>query len=218
MRLGISFPDMLILSLMVLKFRKLTIINYLCDHNLIPVKRTTAYKIESYVSLGVIPQDTTWTEMSKHGRKALLTPTEMMYLIVPMSIPDTTLNGFVNRIKAQCVFNLFDNVANKTESRAIAEWSIRSTLAFTAVVAANHFIPLKEPSLYHPKKKDLNKNALLLWNLVEYSYNKMLGHSVVVQKMYPVLPNLLTTTDEVTIFATAGDIYKKRQFLFSNKT
>ena len=165
MRLGISFPDMLILSLMVLKFRKLTIINYLCDHNLIPVKRTTAYKIESYVSLGVIPQDTTWTEMSKHGRKALLTPTEMMYLIaeirnegkggeavssssikeklrrhiftvwarkgklqlLPMSIPDTTLNGFVNRIKAQCVFNLFDNVANKTESCAVAEWSIRST-------------------------------------------------------------------------------------------
>ena len=47
--------------------------------------------------------------------------------LLPMSIPDNTLNAFVNRIKAQCVFNLFDNVAAKTESRAVAEWSIRST-------------------------------------------------------------------------------------------
>ena len=45
----------------------------------------------------------------------------------------------------------------------------------------------------------------------------MLGHSVVVQKMYPVLPNLLTTTDEVTIFATAGDIYKKDSFYLVTK-
>ena len=66
---------------------------------------------------------------------------------------------------------------NKTESRAIAEWSLCSTLAYTMIVACNDFIPDISPLYFHPKKKDLNKDALKLWDIVELSYNKMVGNA-----------------------------------------
>ena len=64
-------------------------------------------------------------------------------------------------------------MANKTESRSVAEWSLRSTLAYAAVVACNHFIPLTQLTPFHPRKKDINKEEVLLWNLVEWYYNNM---------------------------------------------
>ena len=82
--------------------------------------------------------------------------------------------ALVNKVKSQCVFNLYNNVNNKSESRITAEWSIRSTLAYTLIVAVNHFIPLSQPSIYNPKKSDLNDEALELWNLCEKSYNHIL--------------------------------------------
>ena len=79
-------------------------------------------------------------------------------------------------VKAQSIFNIRSNVINKTESWSVAEWSVRSTLAYTAVVASNHFIPGIARTIYHPKRKDLNKEALVLWELAERSYSKMLGN------------------------------------------
>ena len=60
--------------------------------------------------------------------------------LLPAHISPMTINSFISMIKSQCVFNLYDTISNKTESRAIAEWSIRSTLAFTTVVACTHFL------------------------------------------------------------------------------
>ena len=57
------------------------IINYLTAAKLIPVSQTTAYKVDHLCSLGCIPENASWTDLSKHGRKALLTPQETMWLI-----------------------------------------------------------------------------------------------------------------------------------------
>ena len=226
------------------------IINFLTSEKLIPVGQSTAYKIESLVSQGCIPVNSSWTDLSKHGRKALLTSQELMWLVrefrndsrggkgiganeikerltkhifdiwtrkgklhlIPNIIPQQTLNAFVNKVKSQCDFSTHDNLANKSESRATVEWSMRSALAYSSIVAVNHFIPNVLPTIYHPRKSDLCHDALELWNLSEMCYNKMLGYNTVIEKSHPVLPNLLTTSNEVTTFATTGTINDKQSF------
>ena len=233
------------------------IMKYVMTKRLVPVKKTSLYKLLALVTLGLIPTDATWTELSFYGRKSLLTPRQLMWLIeeikleargggamsseeikakleqhifkistmtgkihsLPTKIPDYTLNSFVSAIKAQCIFNIYDTVGNKTESRAIAEWSLRSTLSYAMIVTANHFIPNISQNYFHPKKKDLSKEALELWNIAEDSYNKMIGHTDAASKvkLYPVLPNLVTSTDEVTIFATCGIVNNKETFFIATK-
>ena len=238
-----------------MRISKFKLINHLIVHKLIPVEKTTAYKVQAYVSLGLIPIDCSWTDLSKHGRKALLTSHELMWLVreiknesqggaaissghikdklknyiltvwarkgklhmVPLQIPEKTLNSFVAIIKAQCIFNLYDNVSNKTESRAVAEWSLRSTLAYATVVTCTHFLSNATSTYYHAKKKDLNPDAVELWNLAELCFNKMVGNTNKHETLLPVLPNLVTTTDEVTIFATDGKIHSKESFFLAAK-
>ena len=49
-----------------------------------------------------------------------------------------------------------------------------------------------------------------MWEAVEASYNKMLGYNDNNKvEMIPVLPNLVTTIDEVTIFATSTLVNQK---------
>ena len=128
--------------------------------------------------------------------------------LLPIDIPEHTLNVYVSIIKSQSIFNLYKSVGNKTESRHVAEWSIRSTIAYTMVVAVNHFIPGIVATKYHPKKRDLSPKSLLMWSKVEKAYNKMIGSKENIE-LHPVLPNLVTSTDEMTIFATSSKINSK---------
>ena len=64
-----------------IKISKLKLIAHLISKKLIPIQKTTAYNLESYVSLGVLPITANWTDLSKHGRKALLSPSELMHLV-----------------------------------------------------------------------------------------------------------------------------------------
>lgn len=124
--------------------------------------------------------------------------------LLPSSIPQHTLNVYVSIIQSQSIFNIYSSMSNKTESRSVAEWSIRSTIAYTMIVATNHFIPGIARTPFHPKKKDLSSRSVEMWDTVEEAYNKMLGNERNKIEMMPVLPNLVTTTDEVTIFATSS--------------
>ena len=84
-------------------------------------------------------------------------------------------------------------------------------------VGCVHFVPSIEPTIYHPKKKELSKEALELWNTVEKSYNNMIGTSDSPVTMQPVLPNLVTSTDECTVFATASIINGKETLYIVSK-
>ena len=122
-------------------------------------------------------------------------------------IPEATLNSYASIIKSQNIFTIYSSVSNKTESRSTAEWSIRSTISYALAVACAHFIPDIEPTTFHPKKSDLSEEAVELWNLCEYAYNKMIGNNGTSKiNLYPVLPNLITSSDEVTVFATSSII------------
>ena len=128
------------------------------------------------------------------------------------SISENTINIYVSMIKAQDVFNIHGSIGNKTKSRAVAEWSIRSTISFLMTVGVSHFLPDINPTVYHPKKKNLSEESALLWNLVESYYNKMIGDESNSTKLLPVLPNLVTSTDKITIFATSSIVNGKESF------
>ena len=81
-------------------------------------------------------------------------------------VPDWTLNAYANVVKSQGIFSLYSSVSNKSESCAVAEWSLCSTISYLMAVRCVHFIPAIEQIMYHPKKKKLSKDKLELWNIV----------------------------------------------------
>ena len=227
---------------------KSKVINHLVKYRMVPIKKTSLYRLSEKSKFGFIHQAATWTEVTGDGRKGYLSNRELNDLIIeirdmtsggmalstsevrkvvrnriiclfqkrrkaqllPATIPEHTLNVYVSIIKAQNVFNIYGNVSNKTESRSVAEWSVRSTIAYTMVVAVNHFLPGVPKTRFHPKKRELSVRSLKLWEIVENAYNKMLGTSGKDKiEMQPVLPNLVTTTDEVTLFATSATVNSK---------
>lgn len=81
----------------------------------------------------------------------------------------------------------------------------------------NHFIPNAKKTVYHPKKRDLSKALLMLWEMAERAYNKMIVNPSKKEVLTPILSNLVTTTDEVTIFASSTTINKKDHFYLEAK-
>ena len=117
-----------------------------------------------------------------------------------------TLNIYASKIFSQDIFNIETSLKHKTESRAAAEWSIRSAIAYTMAVSVTHFIISTQQTPFHPKKKEVSQEALQLWNLAETYYSKMTESENNKVDLLPVLPNLITSTDEVTISATTSKI------------
>ena len=68
-------------------------------------------------------------------------------------IKTETLNCCVSVIKSQSVFNVHNNVLNKTQPRAISDWSFCSTVTYCIVILCSHYLPDVDPNPYHPKKK-----------------------------------------------------------------
>ena len=62
--------------------------------------------------------------------------------------------------------------------------------------------------LFIAVKKDLCDNSRELWDLVENEYSKMYKKCV---SIIPVLPNLITSTDETTLFVTSGVINEQEK-------
>ena len=58
----------------------------------------------------------------------------------------------------------------------------------------------------------MSKESLETLELVEDQYRKMIGTNDKNLSLTPVLPNLITSTDEVTIFATSSQIHNMDSF------
>ena len=225
------------------------VIRFLISNKHVPFGQSTIYKLRERMNLNMIESSSTWTELSKKGKKRLLSDRGFNNLIhfiknktsggkamslseindevkqriykewrkrrfnvdLP-SISPTTLNSYASMIKAQNTFNVYSTINNKTEARTVAEWSIRFTIAYLCVIATTHFVPNISPCRYHPKQKDLSTESVELWSHVERCYNNMTGNDSAISKLYPILPNLITSTDETTIFATSSIINNKESF------
>ena len=129
-------------------------------------------------------------------------------------IPDTTMNKYVKNIMSIYDFNVQEKVSNKTESRSTAEFSVRSTIAYMMVVLTTHFTnaPL---SKFHSRLKDLSNNPL--YALMKDLNKKMLGSELSddeLRQLIYVLPNLITSTDECSLFITNQTICNKVSWCF----
>ena len=119
-------------------------------------------------------------------------------------VPTSTMNRYVHKIMCHPSFNIQTAVSNKTESRSSAEWSVRSTVSYLMVVLATHFVRA-EPSPFHPKQNSLDPIVAAVWKIVEEENMKSLSvHTInkCLEKLIPVLPHLVTSTDETTLFIT----------------
>ena len=126
-------------------------------------------------------------------------------------IPTTTMSRYIHRIMSHPSFNIQTTVSNKTESRSSAEWSIRSTISYLVVVLATHFV-YAEPSQFHPKLNSIDSSIAEVWKMVKLENNKVLsieGITNIVETLIPVLPHLVTSTDETTVFITSKMINNK---------
>ena len=124
------------------------------------------------------------------------------------TVPRTTMRRYMHQIMSDPAFNIQKAVTNKTESRSSAEWSIRSTVSYMCVVLATHFIRAK-PSPFHPTMKSLDPEVAKVWELIQELNNEVLDINTInnhVEKIIPVLPHLLTSTDETTTFITSQQI------------
>ena len=132
-------------------------------------------------------------------------------------VPETTLRRYVNEVITEIDFNIFGSVSNKTESRSVAEFSIRSTISFLLVLLTSHFIRAV-PTKFHKPKKEMEKNET--WQLVHKLNSKILGVTdslSVLDQFIHVLPHLITSTDECSLFITTQIINNKLAWYFSTR-
>jgi len=128
-------------------------------------------------------------------------------------ISQKSLNRFAKWLRSSPNMNVFANANSKTETRGTAEWSIRSTIAFVMAVASSHFISEEHRSEYHPDIStcdydDLPAGAKAMKDLVE----EMRGERVI-----PILPKLVTSTDATSIYCTPETLNKPEDWFITNK-
>ena len=136
-------------------------------------------------------------------------------------IPEATMRKYINKVQSIPEFNVMENVSNKTESRAAAEFSIRSTICYLLVVLCTHFVRAK-PTKYHCQQKDLMSNPV--YCLVRKLNSETIGindeldvDNEIVEEFIPVLPRLVTSTDECTIFVSNKTINDKDNWYITSR-
>jgi hypothetical protein len=130
-------------------------------------------------------------------------------------IPYSTLRRYVDMVVGVPEFNMMKKVSNKTESRHSAEWSVRSTISYLMVVLCTHYINA-EPTKYHKPFSELMKDPT--YKLIYELNREVLGIDEFTESSYHLthaLPDLVTTTDEVTLFVSSEVIEGKDSFHFS---
>ena len=126
------------------------------------------------------------------------------------ALSKNTLHRVANKVRANDKFSIFKNVANKNETRYAAENSERSTIAYAMAVAASHFFKAPFKKEYHTPYEAMTEGSKQMFNLVKSQYKSD-------ESLVHVLPQLVTTTDELTVFATVGKINAKEDYYISIK-
>lgn len=114
--------------------------------------------------------------------------------------------------------NIQFRVSNKTESRLAAEFSTRSTISFLVAVLSSHFIRAT-PSKGH-KKTVLELRQYPVYNIVEKVNNEVLGileGDKDILPLLPILDQLSTSTDEITVFMSDKIIHTKDNWYISKR-
>ena len=110
---------------------------------------------------------------------------------------------YYNMIACDEKLGVSSNPTKKTIARAQAEKSLRSTMSFILTVALTSFIVGKAPKNHPALKRTGTEGSQVLRDLVSSCY----GNNAV----YPILPSLLTSTDDTTLFVHKHKKDKERK-------
>ena len=130
-------------------------------------------------------------------------------------ISPQTVTRYAKNMMAIRDLNNFEYVSNKTSSRAVSEMSVRSTIAYLLVVATTHFVNAP-PSKHHTAHKHITKHPLYM--LLNKLNKEVLGSKYTdeeIESLTYILPNLITSTDECSLFITNKIINSKIKWYFS---
>ena len=72
-------------------------------------------------------------------------------------VPETTMCHNINDVFSKFDFNMLNTVSNKSQSRVVADHSVRSTVSYILAVLTTHYIHAV-PTEFHLLKKELDKD------------------------------------------------------------
>ena len=112
--------------------------------------------------------------------------------IAPTTIRNYTYLSAVDKSK-----KILSKIQHKTDSQHITENSILSTISYLFTIAASHLIiGTCDPQYNIPSLSTATKGARDLVSLVSRANKNA--------PIYPVLPGLITSTDDTTVFVFKG--------------
>ena len=121
-----------------------------------------------------------------------------------------TIYRIANKVRASDKFSIFQNVSNKTDTRYAAENSQRSTIAYSLAVAVAHFVKAPFQKNFHTPYNEMTNGSKLMYDLVKSQHSPDTS-------LVNVIPQLVTTTDELTVFATVGRVANKEDYYITVK-
>ena len=134
------------------------------------------------------------------------------------SVGKSTFYNYTNMIMTQIVLNILHSITRKIKSCHATMWQLCITIDYNMIVAMSDFLPFVKPTEYHRNKKELSDNGVKAWKVVDDAYNKTCNKkddAKTKEKIdsAPILPNLISSTDETVIFATPNKIHSKENFI-----
>lgn len=122
------------------------------------------------------------------------------------------LHRAISIVRSDPRFNEYKRVSDKDKLREIAENSVRAALSYLFCVVTTHFFHGKFDKAYHVPREKMSTGAKLMYDLV-LAFNPPKDN----EDLIYVLPWLVTTTDETTVFATMGDVEDPDEFFLTVK-
>ena len=132
---------------------------------------------------------------------------------VPMDSPNfssQTVKNYTALMASQANVSISQTSTLKTTTRFAAENSIRACISNLALIGSTHFIPVQfEDSDIRAEIKTLSESTKMLLSLVSTAW----GTSV-----FPVLPELIISTDDTTEYIFEGTVNEQPKFVLATKT
>ena len=132
---------------------------------------------------------------------------------VPMDRPEfssQTMRNYSALIASQANISISQTSTVKTTTRYAAENSICACISNLALIGSSHFIPVQyEDSDIKAEIKTLPESTKMLLHMVSAAWGT---------PVFPVLPELIISTDDTTEYIFEGTMNEKPKFVLATKT
>ena len=131
--------------------------------------------------------------------------------IIDQSVCDQTLRNITALVAAEKSVSIYKSSVKKSKTRSAAEKSWRGSVSNVALIGHTHFVELQHPDIEMEKElRGLPAETRQMTEMV----SKSLGDTPV----YPLAPQLITSTDDTTEYVFDGSKPKEPKFVLCSKS